>query len=47
MWGAKVTENMVARMERTDTVGKRSLGYSDAGTCALGEFFSELARLLG
>ena len=40
--GAKRTEQMVARMGRAGTVGKRSLGYPDAGAYGLGVIFSEL-----
>lgn len=37
--GAKMTEKIVARMGRAGTVGKRSIGYPDAGAFALGVIF--------
>ncbi|MGE4276757.1 MAG: dihydroxyacetone kinase subunit DhaK [Lawsonibacter sp.] len=42
--GAQRTEQMVARMGRAGTVGKRSLSYPDAGAHALGVIFTELAE---
>lgn len=44
--GAKMTEKIVARMERAGTVGKRSIGYPDAGAFALGVIFSKIADAL-
>lgn len=44
--GAKATENIVARMGRAGTVGKRSLGHPDAGAHALGVIFTELAAAM-
>lgn len=44
--GAKMTEKIVARMGRAGTVGKRSIGYSDAGAFALGVIFSKIADAL-
>ena len=41
--GAKKTEDIVARMGRAGTVGKRSLGHPDAGAYALGVVFTALA----
>ena len=41
--GAKQTENIVARMGRAGTVGKRSLGHPDAGAHALGVVFTAVA----
>ena len=42
--GAKATEQIVARMGRAGTVGKRSMGYPDAGAYALGVIFSNIAQ---
>lgn len=42
--GAESTKGIVARMGRAGTVGKRSLGYPDAGACALGVIFTEIAQ---
>lgn len=42
--GAKSTENIVARMGRAGTVGKRSLGYPDAGAYALGVIFEYISQ---
>lgn len=44
--GAKATEQIVARMGRAGTVGKRSIGYPDAGAYALGVIFTEIADAL-
>lgn len=44
--GAKMTENIVARMGRAGTVGERSLGHPDAGAHALGVIFTELYKKL-
>ena len=44
--GAKMTEKIVARMGRAGTVGKRSIGYPDAGAFALGVIFSKIADSL-
>ena len=44
--GAKMTEKIVARMGRAGTVGKRSIGYPDAGAFALGVIFSKIADAL-
>ena len=44
--GAKMTEKSVARMGRAGTVGKRSIGYPDAGAFALGVIFSKIADAL-
>jgi len=44
--GAKATERMVARMGRAGAVGERSLGHPDAGACALGEIFTEIAEAI-
>lgn len=44
--GAKDTEKIVARMGRAGTVGKRSIGYPDAGAFALGVIFSKIANSL-
>lgn len=44
--GAKMTEKIVARMGRAGTVGKRSIGYPDAGAFALGVVFSKIADAL-
>lgn len=44
--GAKDTEKIVARMGRAGTVGKRSIGYPDAGAFALGVIFSKIANTL-
>lgn len=42
--GAKSTETIVARMGRAGTVGKRSLGYPDAGAYALGVIFEYISQ---
>lgn len=42
--GAEKTKDIVARMGRAGTVGKRSLGHPDAGAYALGVIFSELTQ---
>lgn len=44
--GAKMTEKIVARMGRAGTVGKRSIGYPDAGAFVLGVIFSKIADAL-
>lgn len=44
--GAKSTEQIVARMGRAGTVGKRSLGHPDAGAFGLAVIFNELAKSL-
>lgn len=44
--GAKMTEKIVARIGRAGTVGKRSIGYPDAGAFALGVIFSKIADAL-
>ena len=44
--GAKMTEKIVASMGRAGTVGKRSIGYPDAGAFALGVIFSKIADAL-
>lgn len=44
--GAKNTENIAARMGRAGTVGKRSIGYPDAGAHALGVIFTEIFSAL-
>ncbi|MBY0595849.1 dihydroxyacetone kinase subunit DhaK [Bacillus bingmayongensis] len=44
--GAEYTKEIVARMGRAGTVGERSLGYPDAGACALGVIFTELSLSL-
>ena len=44
--GAEETKNLVARMGRAGTVGKRSLGYPDAGAYALGVIFTEISDFL-
>jgi dihydroxyacetone kinase len=44
--GAAKTKDIVARMGRAENVGKRSLGYPDAGAHALGVIFTELAKSL-
>jgi dihydroxyacetone kinase len=44
--GAKKTENIVAKMGRAGTVGKRSLGHPDAGAHALGVIFSDISHAL-
>ncbi|WP_141604503.1 dihydroxyacetone kinase subunit DhaK [Terrilactibacillus laevilacticus] len=44
--GAEKTKDIVARMGRAGTVGKRSIGYPDAGAHALGVIFTELAQTL-
>lgn len=44
--GAKMTEKIVARMGSAGTVGKRSIGYPDAGAFALGVIFSKIADAL-
>ena len=42
--GAEYTKEIVARMGRAGTVGKRSLGYPDAGAYALGVIFTHLSE---
>ena len=42
--GAESTKSIVARMGRAGVVGKRSLGYPDAGAYALGVIFTQLAN---
>lgn len=42
--GAESTKQIVARMGRAGTVGKRSLGYPDAGAFALGKIFTYLSE---
>ena len=42
--GAESTKNIVAHMGRAGNIGKRSLGYPDAGAYALGVIFSELSN---
>ena len=42
--GAESTKQMVARMGRAGTVGKRSLGHPDAGAYALGKIFTHLSE---
>lgn len=42
--GAEATRSIVARMGRAGTVGKRSLGYPDAGAYALGVIFRYIAE---
>lgn len=42
--GAESTKQIVARMGRAGTVGKRSLGYPDAGAYALGKIFTHLSE---
>ena len=44
--GAEKTRELVARMGRAGTVGKRSLGYPDAGAYALGVIFRDLAAAM-
>jgi triose/dihydroxyacetone kinase / FAD-AMP lyase (cyclizing) len=44
--GAEKTKDIVARMGRAGTVGKRSLGHPDAGAYALGVIFTELSDSL-
>lgn len=44
--GADCTKKIVARMGRAGTVGKRSIGYPDAGAYALGVIFTEIAEKL-
>lgn len=44
--GAKKTEDIVARMGRAGTVGKRSLGHPDAGAHALGVIFTVISDTL-
>lgn len=41
--GAESTKQIVARMGRAGTIGKRSLGYPDAGAFALGKIFTYLS----
>lgn len=40
------TKQIVARMGRAGVVGERSLGYPDAGACALGVIFTEVVNQL-
>jgi dihydroxyacetone kinase len=42
--GAEQTKHIVARMGRAENAGERSLGYPDAGACALGVIFTELSK---
>lgn len=42
--GAESTKQIVARMGRAGTVGKRSLGHPDAGAYALGRIFTDLSE---
>lgn len=42
--GAESTKQIVARMGRAGTVGKRSLGHPDAGAYALGKIFTHLSE---
>lgn len=44
--GAKETASIAARMGRAGTVGKRSIGYPDAGAFALGVIFTEISNAL-
>ena len=44
--GASATEKIAARMGRAGTVGKRSIGYPDAGAYALGQIFTDLSEHL-
>ncbi len=44
--GAKMTEEIVARMGRAGTVGERSIGYPDAGAYGLGIIFTEISKSL-
>ncbi|APF27124.1 dihydroxyacetone kinase, DhaK subunit [Clostridium sporogenes] len=44
--GAKMTEEIVARMGRAGTVGERSIGYPDAGAYGLGVIFTEISNSL-
>ncbi|MEA4854279.1 MAG: dihydroxyacetone kinase subunit DhaK [Christensenella sp.] len=44
--GAEKTKDIVARMGRAGTVGKRSIGYPDAGAHALGVIFTGLSEKL-
>lgn len=44
--GAKETALIAARMGRAGTVGKRSIGYPDAGAFALGVIFTEISNTL-
>lgn len=44
--GSKNTIEIVARMGRAGTVGKRSIGYPDAGAHALGVIFTELEKAM-
>ena len=44
--GAEATKNIVARMGRAGNVGERSLGHPDAGACALGVIFTEIAEAM-
>lgn len=44
--GGDCTKKIVARMGRAGTVGKRSIGYPDAGAYALGVIFTEIAEKL-
>lgn len=44
--GAEATKQIVARMGRAGTVGKRSLGHPDAGAYALGVIFTDIAEKL-
>ncbi len=42
--GAESTKQIIARMGRAGTVGKRSLGHPDAGAYALGKIFTHLSE---
>lgn len=42
--GADNTKNIVARLGRAGTVGKRSIGHPDAGAYALGVIFEEIYK---
>lgn len=44
--GAKATEQIVAKMGRAGNVGKRSIGYPDAGAHALGVIFTDIANAI-
>ncbi|NKF07367.1 dihydroxyacetone kinase subunit DhaK [Clostridium gasigenes] len=44
--GAKATEQIVAHMGRAGTVGKRSLGYPDAGAHGVAIIFTEIAKVI-
>lgn len=44
--GAEQTKGFAAKMGRAGTVGKRSVGYPDAGAFALGVIFTEISKNL-